>query len=108
MGWRRWHESAGKLDISQYPLFIRHNTIFQQFTHTVNLQHLACSKLTFMYHHFPQVCAGQLWDVAFAVQAILSCNIAEEYINTLKKAHDFIKASQVLLSRTVVLSLVFL
>ncbi|KAK8450401.1 hypothetical protein SEVIR_6G021300v4 [Setaria viridis] len=43
-----------------------------------------------------RVCAGQLWDVAFAVQAILACNIAEEYINTLKKAHNFIKASQIM------------
>ncbi|RLN03681.1 hypothetical protein C2845_PM13G05590 [Panicum miliaceum] len=43
-----------------------------------------------------RVCAGQLWDVAFAVQAILACNIAEEYKNTLKKAHDFIKASQIM------------
>ncbi|AQK41043.1 Camelliol C synthase [Zea mays] len=43
-----------------------------------------------------RVCAGQLWDVAFAVQAILACNIAEEYRGTLKKAHDFIKASQIM------------
>ncbi|XP_066350759.1 cycloartenol synthase 2-like isoform X4 [Miscanthus floridulus] len=43
-----------------------------------------------------RVCAGQLWDVAFAVQAILACNIAEEYRSTLKKAHDFIKASQIM------------
>jgi len=61
-----------------------------------------------MSHCFPKVCAGQLWDVAFAVQAILACNIAEEYKNTLKKAHDFIKASQVLLSRIVVVSVIFL
>uniref|UniRef100_A0ACD6AFD3 Uncharacterized protein n=1 Tax=Avena sativa TaxID=4498 RepID=A0ACD6AFD3_AVESA len=42
-----------------------------------------------------RVCAGQLWDVAFAVQAILACNIAEEFGSTLKKAHNFIKASQI-------------
>ncbi|KQJ95610.1 cycloartenol synthase-like isoform X4 [Brachypodium distachyon] len=42
-----------------------------------------------------RVCAGQLWDVAFAVQAILACNIAEESGSTLKKAHHFIKASQI-------------
>ncbi|GJN36705.1 hypothetical protein PR202_gb25592 [Eleusine coracana subsp. coracana] len=43
-----------------------------------------------------RVCAGQLWDVAFAVRAILACNIADEYGSTLKKAHDFIKASQIM------------
>ncbi|KAL3533202.1 hypothetical protein ACH5RR_006723 [Cinchona calisaya] len=37
----------------------------------------------------------QTWDAAFAIQAILSSNLAEEYGPTLKKAHDFIKASQV-------------
>ncbi|KAM0835586.1 hypothetical protein ACQ4PT_062843 [Festuca glaucescens] len=42
-----------------------------------------------------RVCAGQLWDVAFAVQAILACNNAEEFGSTLKKAHNFIKASQI-------------
>lgn len=60
-----------------------------------------------MYHHFTKVCAGQLWDVAFAVQAILACNIAEEYRSTLKKAHDFIKASQVLLSKIEVILTLF-
>ncbi|KAM0905444.1 hypothetical protein ACQ4PT_017367 [Festuca glaucescens] len=38
---------------------------------------------------------GQLWDVAFAVQAILACNNAEEFGSTLKKSHNFIKASQI-------------
>ncbi|CAL5007612.1 unnamed protein product [Urochloa decumbens] len=47
-----------------------------------------------------RVCVGQLWDVAFAVQAILACNIAEEYKNTLKKAHDFVKASQIMDNRS--------
>lgn len=42
-----------------------------------------------------RVCAGQSWDVAFAVQAILACNVAEEFVTTLKKAHHFIKASQI-------------
>ncbi|GAB2276211.1 Lupeol synthase [Dionaea muscipula] len=36
-----------------------------------------------------------MWDAAFAVQAILSSDLAEEYGPTLKKAHDFVKASQV-------------
>ncbi|EEC83118.1 hypothetical protein OsI_28277 [Oryza sativa Indica Group] len=43
-----------------------------------------------------RVCAGQLWDVAFAVQAILACSIAEEFGSTLKKAHGFIKTSQIM------------
>ncbi|XP_028785794.1 lupeol synthase [Neltuma alba] len=37
----------------------------------------------------------QTWDAAFAIQAILSCNLSEEYGPTLRKAHDFVKASQV-------------
>lgn len=39
---------------------------------------------------------SQLWDTAFAVQAIISTNIAEEYAPTLRKAHEYIKDSQVL------------
>ncbi|XP_050217053.1 cycloartenol synthase [Mercurialis annua] len=39
---------------------------------------------------------SQLWDAAFAVQAILSSNLVEEYGPTLKQAHEFIKKSQVL------------
>ncbi|CAA7409247.1 unnamed protein product [Spirodela intermedia] len=39
---------------------------------------------------------SQLWDTAFAVQAMISTNLYEEYGDTLKKAHDFIKATQVL------------
>ena len=39
---------------------------------------------------------SQLWDTAFAVQAIISTNIAEEYGQTLRKAHEYIKDSQVL------------
>ncbi|XP_020157569.1 lupeol synthase-like [Aegilops tauschii subsp. strangulata] len=42
-----------------------------------------------------RVCAGQSWDVAFAVQAILASNVAEEFGTTLRKAHHFIKASQI-------------
>lgn len=36
-----------------------------------------------------------MWDTAFAIQAILSCNLSEEYGPTLRKAHDYVKASQV-------------
>nr|Q8W3Z4.1 RecName: Full=Cycloartenol synthase [Betula platyphylla]BAB83085.1 cycloartenol synthase [Betula platyphylla] len=39
---------------------------------------------------------SQLWDTTFAVQAIISTNIAEEYGQTLRKAHEYIKDSQVL------------
>ncbi|KAL0410335.1 UNVERIFIED_CONTAM: Lupeol synthase [Sesamum latifolium] len=38
---------------------------------------------------------SQMWDASFAIQAILSANLAEEYWQTLRKAHDFVKASQV-------------
>ncbi|KAF2290132.1 hypothetical protein GH714_003331 [Hevea brasiliensis] len=39
---------------------------------------------------------SQLWDTSFAVQAILSTNLVEEYGPTLRKAHTYIKKSQVL------------
>ncbi|KAK4587597.1 hypothetical protein RGQ29_018848 [Quercus rubra] len=39
---------------------------------------------------------SQSWDTSFAIQAIISTNIAEEYGATLTKAHDYIKDSQVL------------
>ncbi|CBI18409.3 unnamed protein product, partial [Vitis vinifera] len=37
---------------------------------------------------------SQLWDTCFAVQAIISANLGEEYGLTLRKAHQFIKNSQ--------------
>ncbi|KAG2664947.1 hypothetical protein I3760_16G106300 [Carya illinoinensis] len=37
----------------------------------------------------------QTWLAVFAIQAIMSCNLSEEYGPTLRKAHEFIKASQV-------------
>ncbi|URE15736.1 Prenyltransferase and squalene oxidase repeat [Musa troglodytarum] len=39
---------------------------------------------------------SQLWDTAFTVQAIVSTNLSEEFGPTLKKAHEFVKNSQVL------------
>lgn len=39
---------------------------------------------------------SQLWDTTFAVQAIISTNLIEEYGSTLKKAHLYIKNSQVI------------
>ncbi|KAM4113421.1 hypothetical protein ACJW30_05G219000 [Castanea mollissima] len=39
---------------------------------------------------------SQSWDTSFAIQAIISTNIAEEYGATLRKAHDYIKDTQVL------------
>uniref|UniRef100_A0A6N2KFM6 Terpene cyclase/mutase family member n=1 Tax=Salix viminalis TaxID=40686 RepID=A0A6N2KFM6_SALVM len=39
---------------------------------------------------------SQLWDASFAVQAIISSNLLEEFGPTLRKAHTFIKNSQVL------------
>lgn len=38
---------------------------------------------------------SQTWDAAFAIQAIIASNLVEEYGPTLRKAHQFIKASQV-------------
>lgn len=38
---------------------------------------------------------SQMWDAAFAIQAILASGLTQEYAPTLRKAHDFLKASQV-------------
>ncbi|XVE64020.1 hypothetical protein DITRI_Ditri07aG0067800 [Diplodiscus trichospermus] len=38
---------------------------------------------------------SQLWNVAFSVQAILATDLVEEYGSMLKKAHNFIKNTQV-------------
>ncbi|XP_078434540.1 cycloartenol synthase 1 [Wolffia australiana] len=39
---------------------------------------------------------SQLWDTAFTVQAMISTDLYEDYGGALEKAHDYIKASQVL------------
>ncbi|KAM1189617.1 hypothetical protein ACFX2J_025272 [Malus domestica] len=39
---------------------------------------------------------SQAWDTSFAIQAIISTNLVEEYGPTLRKAHQYIKDSQVL------------
>ncbi|KAL5178490.1 Cycloartenol synthase [Glycine soja] len=39
---------------------------------------------------------SQLWDTAFAVQAIIASNLIEEFGPTIRKAHTYIKNSQVL------------
>ncbi|KAJ8760158.1 hypothetical protein K2173_011014 [Erythroxylum novogranatense] len=38
---------------------------------------------------------SQLWDASLAVQALLACNLTDEITDVLKRAHDFIKKSQV-------------
>ncbi|KAK8615214.1 hypothetical protein V6N13_068994 [Hibiscus sabdariffa] len=38
---------------------------------------------------------SQLWDTAFAVQAILSTNLTEEYSSTLRKANMYLKNTQI-------------
>ena len=38
---------------------------------------------------------SQLWDTAFTVQAIISTKLVEEFGPTLRKAHSYIKHSQV-------------
>ncbi|KAL5542923.1 hypothetical protein UlMin_010633 [Ulmus minor] len=38
---------------------------------------------------------SQLWDVSFVVQAIISTNLVDEYDSMLKKAHYFIKNTQI-------------
>ena len=44
-----------------------------------------------------QALGTQMWDVALAIQAILACNLSKEYGPTLMRAHDFVKASQVII-----------
>lgn len=55
--------------------------------------------LDFEYRHMTNLMQGyngsQLWDTAFAVQAIMSTNLIEEFGPTLKKGHMYIKKSQV-------------
>lgn len=41
---------------------------------------------------------SQLWDVTFAVQAILATDLVDEYGSTLKKAFSFLKNTQVYIS----------
>ncbi|GFS43723.1 lanosterol synthase 1 [Actinidia rufa] len=41
---------------------------------------------------------SQLWDVSFAVKAILATNLADEYGSTLKKAHESGLTAQVILA----------
>jgi squalene cyclase len=50
---------------------------------------------------------SQMWDAGFAIQAILSCNLNEEYWPTLRKAHEFVKASQVRIYACMIYSLHF-
>ncbi|KAL9227139.1 hypothetical protein vseg_002871 [Gypsophila vaccaria] len=38
---------------------------------------------------------SQMWDEALAIQAIFGSGLTQEYAPTLRKAHDFVKASQV-------------
>lgn len=62
----------------------------------LNIEIIYLSHLVFVIIIWMQGYNGsQLWDTAFAVQAIISTNIAEEYGPTLKKAHEYIKDSQV-------------
>ncbi|KAB2007652.1 hypothetical protein ES319_D10G044500v1 [Gossypium barbadense] len=39
---------------------------------------------------------SQFWDAVLATQAIISSNLTDEYGSTLRKAHEFIKMSQIL------------
>ncbi|CAI0553334.1 unnamed protein product [Linum tenue] len=41
----------------------------------------------------------QTWDAVFAIQAIMSSNLCDEYGPTLRKAHEFLKASQTCVTR---------
>ncbi|KAJ6936641.1 beta-amyrin synthase-like isoform X4 [Populus alba x Populus x berolinensis] len=41
-----------------------------------------------------QSVGSQLWDAAFATQAIIASNLVDEYGSTLRKAHEFLKLSQ--------------
>ncbi|KAL8139692.1 hypothetical protein V2J09_005713 [Rumex salicifolius] len=38
---------------------------------------------------------SQMWDASFAIQAIMASNLTQQCAQTLRKAHEFVKASQV-------------
>lgn len=40
---------------------------------------------------------SQEWDAGFAIQALLASDLVDEIGETLRKGHDFIKKSQVLI-----------
>lgn len=42
-----------------------------------------------------QSCGSQTWDCSFGIQALLAGNLLNEFGPVLKKAHDFLKISQV-------------
>lgn len=42
-----------------------------------------------------QSLGSQLWDAVFATQAIIASNLEDEFGTTLKRAHNFLKQTQV-------------
>jgi hypothetical protein len=44
---------------------------------------------------FQQSIGSQLWDAAFATQAVIASKLVDEYGSTLRRAHEFLKQSQV-------------
>lgn len=47
---------------------------------------------------------SQLWDTAFAIQAIISTKLIEDFGPTLKKGHMYIKKSQVKLAVSLIIN----
>ncbi|KAK4391922.1 Cycloartenol synthase 2 [Sesamum angolense] len=59
-----------------------------------NPSSMAVKPTSFKNKRLPGYNGSQLWDVAFAVQAIVGTNLPREYGSMLKRAHEFIKKSQ--------------
>jgi hypothetical protein len=87
MACRRWNENAGLVLIScdsaaVILFFFKKISVTKTY---VNLG-LVC---------FQQSIGSQLWDAAFATQAVIASKLVDEYGSTLRRAHEFLKQSQV-------------
>ncbi|KAK6152128.1 hypothetical protein DH2020_014763 [Rehmannia glutinosa] len=90
--WKCLHKFAEPL-LTQWPLSkLRNRALSTVMKHIqyedVNTNYLCIGPVNKGYN------GSQLWDVVLAVQAILGTNLPQEYGLMLKRAHEFIKMSQ--------------
>ncbi|KAL0344956.1 UNVERIFIED_CONTAM: putative oxidosqualene cyclase [Sesamum radiatum] len=91
--WKCLHKFVEPL-LRQWPLSkLRHRALSTVMKHIqyehVNTNYLCLGAVDKGYN------GSQLWDVTFAVQAIVATNLPHEYGSMLKRAHEFIKKSQI-------------
>lgn len=101
-----WHENAGPViafncfSLSLLPLPFSHLKQSQFWSCIIwviaNLQLCKYAANCFFFLLLQGYNGSQSWDTSFAVQAIISTNLAEEFGPALRKAHEYIKDSQVL------------